>query len=412
MQRWHVFLVIGFVIVGSDLALGYFFTHNLIISVLKDVFLLVTLYVLGSRVIAQHMVELNESISRIVVKDQLDLTYRMEPDVDKDWSIARNFNKFLEKAEKSLINLESPVGRLVPMSEELADTYNDFTQKAVLQKTFSNDMVAAMDNITRHSEEVAGQSGTIGSEIDQGQTAVNGCKDSMAVMAQVATQLSEHVSTSQSVLTNLTAETDQIGGIVEVINAIAEQTNLLALNAAIEAARAGEQGRGFAVVADEVRSLAERTRQSTKEVHEMLMSIQKGAANLEDVMVQSSEFSSENSEKAEQIDVQLSDLVTIIESISVSARSISNAADQQLASAEVANEATNSLTELNSDVLEGSLVHTVSTTDLENIVKSVNLQLSNFKLSQVDKDVERRVKSRFQKATAPVGSSSEGIELF
>ncbi|MFT7129604.1 MAG: methyl-accepting chemotaxis protein [Gammaproteobacteria bacterium] len=412
MQRWHVFLLIGLVIVVSDVTMDYFFAHNLIVSVLKDMLLLFLLFVMAGRVIAKHMAELNESISRIMSKNQLDLTYRMKPDTDRDWSIARNFNKFMEKAEKSLVDLQSPIGRLIPMSEELSDTYNDFKQKAFLQKTFSDDMVAAMDDITRHSGQVSEQAVEIGTEIDQGQIAVNGCKDSMAVMAQVASKLSEHVNTSHKVLTNLTSETDQIGGIVEVINAIAEQTNLLALNAAIEAARAGEQGRGFAVVADEVRSLAERTRQSTKEVHEMLLNIQKGAANLEDVMVQSSEFSSENAAKAEQIDVQLSDLVSTIESISLSARSISSAADQQLTSAEVANQATSGLTELNSDVLEGSAVHTVSTQDLENIVVSANLQLSNFKLGQVKSNVDRRVNSRFVKGAKSRSHTTEEVELF
>jgi len=410
MQRWHSHSIIAVLSVATDVGLSYYYELNPALFIVKNLLLLIILYIFNGQIIAQQMQLFSDAMAAIVGRKQLDMTYRMAASNDSDWPLSTSINKLLERTEQGLDALGLPISRLLPMSEELADTYNDFTQKAVLQNTYSSNVVIAMQAISGGTEEVANQAGTISTEIDQGQLAVTTCKDSMAEMSKVAVELSHHMQGSQKVLDNLKTETDQIGDIVKVINSIAEQTNLLALNAAIEAARAGEQGRGFAVVADEVRSLAERTRQATEEVHGMLTSIQQESGNLVGVMEQSSLASGANAEKAEQVDAQLSDLVLIIESINRSAQSINNAASEQLASAEQAHQATSGLTELNNDVLEGSRIHTVSKKDIENIVTIVATELEKFKLSTDSWNIDRRQKTRAVKADENV--NPDDVELF
>jgi methyl-accepting chemotaxis protein len=136
--------------------------------------------------------------------------------------------------------------------------------------TAMNQMTATVHDVARNAEEAALAAQTADTKVDSGQAVV---RQSMQRIEQLATSAN---SASHSI-ENLSAEIQNIGKVLGVIKSVAEQTNLLALNAAIEAARAGEQGRGFAVVADEVRALAKRTQQSTEEIERLVTSLQSGA---------------------------------------------------------------------------------------------------------------------------------------
>jgi methyl-accepting chemotaxis protein len=133
---------------------------------------------------------------------------------------------------------------------------------------------------------------------------------------------------------SLKSETQDVGTVVEVIRGIAEQTNLLALNAAIEAARAGEQGRGFAVVADEVRTLAGRTQQSTDEIREIIERLQIGANNAVTVMDAARTKSQTSVERAESAGKSLSEITMATTSISEMSTQIASAAEEQSAATE------------------------------------------------------------------------------
>ena len=408
MRHWHGFALAAVIVTVTDL-----FSADTVISalplLLKDLIIIGGLFFASQYAFNHHITNIKQQLSLSISQDAINLHYRMPAHSESNWCIAQQINTILARCEQAVIGVNASTARLIPMSEELADTYNNFTQKAVLQNTYSNNMINAVNDITAQSTDVTEKTHAIAEEVNQGNSAVTECKSSMDHATQVVTRLSEHMNTAQQVLDGLKSETDQIGSIVKVINDIAEQTNLLALNAAIEAARAGEQGRGFAVVADEVRSLAERTRNSTQEVHSMLSSIQQEAENLVEVMDQGHKATEENSQRTSTAGAQLSHLAEIIARVNASASAISLAADQQQQSAELAQQATQGLTELNNETLEQSRLHDVSKEDIETIAMQVKNQLSLLAIGEEGWNTERRTVSRAQKAEV---EEIEEVELF
>lgn len=142
-------------------------------------------------------------------------------------------------------------------------------------------------------------------------------------------RLAGDVEEAAGVINRLEQDSDKIGGVLSVIQAIAEQTNLLALNAAIEAARAGEQGRGFAVVADEVRALAARTQASTRDIQEMIQSLQAGSGQAVAVMQRGAALASQSVEQAAGAERSLNDTAQSVVRINDMAAQIASACEEQ-----------------------------------------------------------------------------------
>ncbi|MBI3560869.1 MAG: methyl-accepting chemotaxis protein [Gammaproteobacteria bacterium] len=187
-----------------------------------------------------------------------------------------------------------------------------------------NEMLATAENVARSTQQASDAASDADTHATRGREVVQHTIHSI-------NQLADHVGQSSTVIHQLAEDSRNIGSILDVIKGIAEQTNLLALNAAIEAARAGEQGRGFAVVADEVRSLASRTQQSTQEISTMIMRLQHAAKSAEQAMQQGHDSAQQTVQQVTVAGDALRSITTAVVQIKDMNTQIASAAEQQTA---------------------------------------------------------------------------------
>ena len=223
-------------------------------------------------------------------------------------------------------------------AHHLADTSSKARATVNDQQSQTEQVAAAINEMTATVHEVAqhAQSGA-----DSAREADQQARSGHAVVTETITSintLAAEVERASSVIEALAQDSNSIGGILDVIRGIAEQTNLLALNAAIEAARAGEQGRGFAVVADEVRNLAQRTQQSTEEIQQMIVKLQSGATDAVSVMESGRSQAQQSVEKAAETGEALASIEQAISLISDMNIQIASAAEEQSSVAEEINQ--------------------------------------------------------------------------
>ena len=235
-------------------------------------------------------------------------------------------------------NLRDMIGQISGATTQLAaaaeqtSTITDETSQGVQAQQAEIDSIAsAMDEMTSTVQEVARNAADASNAADAADSeAKNGALVATEAIGGIDSLVTE-VDQAASVIRNLEQESENIGSVLDVIRGIAEQTNLLALNAAIEAARAGEQGRGFAVVADEVRTLASRTQQSTQEIQDMIQRLQSGAGNAVKVMEGAQGQAQASSELVEKAAESLASIAGSVSAINDMNTMIASAAEEQSA---------------------------------------------------------------------------------
>ncbi|WP_028631950.1 methyl-accepting chemotaxis protein [Pseudomonas parafulva] len=196
--------------------------------------------------------------------------------------------------------------------------------------TAMNQMTATVHEVARNAEQASEAALMADQQAREGDRVVN------EAVAQIE-RLAREVVNSSEAMSQLKGESDKIGSVLDVIKSVAQQTNLLALNAAIEAARAGEAGRGFAVVADEVRSLAQRTQQSTEEIEELIAGLQSGTQRVASVMDNSRQLTDSSVELTRRAGTSLDTITRTVSSIQAMNQQIATAAEEQTAVAEEIN---------------------------------------------------------------------------
>jgi len=263
-----------------------------------------------------------------IAQEDGDLTVRIvSNNQDEIGDLVHWFNQFMEKLQgvvKDIVNASLPLSQLAQNLNQLTDDTNktiEVQQRSAGQaKTAVDEMSHSVSAVAESAAQAAGDAS---SAADNGQTVVNHTVHSIQ-------ELAANVEDTAEVIRKLEDDSNQVGVVLDVIKGIADQTNLLALNAAIEAARAGEQGRGFAVVADEVRTLAKRTQQSTEQIQTTIEQLQNAARSAVSVMAKGTEQAITSVETANKAGASLAVITETISRItSMNAQIARSTGDQQ-----------------------------------------------------------------------------------
>jgi len=291
-----------------------------------------------SNLISRNIFNIIESLQDMV-KGNGDLTKRLTTKSTDDIGVlVDSFNQFVEKLQYIIREVYGSTTQLAAAAEEMsaitvASTDNVRKQQRETEQvaTAMNEMTATVVEVSKNAEQAADNTSEADTQAQEGRRIVNDTVESI-------NSLASEVDSAANVIHELEQNSESIGSVLEVIRGIAEQTNLLALNAAIEAARAGEQGRGFAVVADEVRSLASRTQQSTQEIQSMIERLQTGAQKAVEVMNTSRTRAQSSVEKSGQAGDSLTVITQAMSNITAMNTQIAEASKQQSEVAEEINQ--------------------------------------------------------------------------
>ncbi len=264
------------------------------------------------------------------VRNERDLTARVNLNSNDELAgIAGHFSSLMDEFRGILANFRSAgdevsgvAGKVAGFSEETRGEVTEQYEKTRSMEQGVRRMGDTVARITDHAHQAAERAAAADSEAGRGREAVMSTLQSME-------SLTRRMEGVNDAVRGLAAESENIGAVLDVIDGVAEQTNLLALNAAIEAARAGEQGRGFAVVADEVRTLATRTRQSTEEIQAMIERLRKSAADAVTVMEQGRKHVAGSLEEARGAGVRLEAITREVASIHEMNERIAQVAEEQ-----------------------------------------------------------------------------------
>jgi methyl-accepting chemotaxis protein len=294
--------------------------------------------------------------------------------------LSHSFGQMVNKLREIVGNVVHSSSQLSVSASQLTSTTTSTQHNLKQQELHTTEVAAAMTEMAATVQEVARHSTQTAEAAQRADQAANAGHLLVGQMVESIGALAHEIGNAATVVQTLAQDTADIGSILNVIRSIAEQTNLLALNAAIEAARAGEQGRGFAVVADEVRSLAKRTQDSTREIQEMIERLQAGANKAAGVMGQSRAQAESGASQAIEARQALEVITGANREISDMAVQIASAAEQQAAVAQDISQRIEMIRDLASGNAEGSNEVTEASHDLAALAERLHAQVRHFNL--------------------------------
>jgi methyl-accepting chemotaxis protein len=273
----------------------------------------------------------------------------------------------------SVTQIASAAEELSAVTEQTSAGVNSQKVETDQVATAMHEMTATVQEVARNAEEASEAAVAADQQAREGDRVV---KEAITQIERLASE----VGKSTDAMTELQRESDKIGSVLDVIKSVAQQTNLLALNAAIEAARAGEAGRGFAVVADEVRSLAQRTQKSTEEIEELIAGLQKGTQHVATIMDNSRSLTVSSVELTRRAGSSLENIARTVSAIQGMNQQIAAAAEQQSATAEEINRSVLNVRDVSEQTSAASEETAASSVELARLGNHLQMLVGQFRV--------------------------------
>jgi len=318
---------------------------------------------------------------RDIAEGEGDLTQRLdESKQDEFGELSRWFNVFINNLQNTMGNITGVSQQLASAAEQMA-VITEQTNQNILQQRDQTDLVAtATTQMAATINEVAKSASDADEAAKQAHKEASTGSQVVGQTIDTTKRLADEVDRTTHAIQDLENDSDNIGSVLDVIRGIAEQTNLLALNAAIEAARAGEQGRGFAVVADEVRTLASRTQESTQEIQSMIERLQHGAKQAAMVMDESRQCSLNSVEQASMADQSLQEITTSVGIITDMNAQIASASEEQGAVINEINSNVINISQIANQTADGAKEIAASSQELSGLANQLHSVVGQFKI--------------------------------
>jgi methyl-accepting chemotaxis protein len=295
--------------------------------------------------------------------------------------LADGFNKMKVSLRSVLGNVSDTSSQLFRSVEQLTVVTQETEQSMDQQLNQINMVATAMNEMSATVHEVANNAASTAEATRNADKEANNGRAVVNQTIQSINALSSEMQEASSVIKQLEEDTESIGSVLDVIRGIAEQTNLLALNAAIEAARAGEQGRGFAVVADEVRTLASRTQDSTQEIQNMIEKLQQGSRNAVKVMDEGNQQTEKTVSQAAEAGATLQSITEAVDHITSMNEQIASAAEEQSSVAEEINRNVVNVRDIAENTVNNANQTAQSSAALKDVAAQLQSLVAEFKVN-------------------------------
>jgi len=378
---------IGKIIIGISQSAINDQLNDLFISIILqgigvNIVLVIALTILSRTLVTKPLEKIANSMTDIA-EGERNLTLRLqETNSEELGKLSQQFNTFVEEIETVIISIADCTGALYRTSGEVKAKADNGNKTLEIQQQHINKVAVSVGRMYGDSQTIAERSRSTSSAASEAMKKADEVQKVVKETISSFDEMAHQLSAATQVIETLETSVGSIVSIISVIRGIAEQTNLLALNAAIEAARAGEQGRGFAVVADEVRALASRTQQSTQEINNMIVGLQEGTKSAVSVIQASARMSEHAISGAHQSGDAINSITDAIHHITDMSQQIVMAIEAQgVVSAELQKSIAQIIRDghTSAECITGMSVDSIELTQLADVLRSLVLQ---FKVSR------------------------------